>query len=177
MTGRIATASIRLVMMLTMVLLMAFWAPAHVVVQAAHQFSDLGVGEETQRHALQLGKERHAQVVDHAFADRCIQPSLDDRDAAPEHRKQQERAARITSSLMSLEGRTWSIILRKMSGETRPIPVLKRIMTSMPVICHQYGRAYLRHAQQQFPGELGFLVTRTDIREPPTMEHGYSPNS
>ena len=51
----------------------------HVVVQAAHQLADLGVGEEAQRHALQVGVQRHAQVVDHAFAHPGVQPPLDTR--------------------------------------------------------------------------------------------------
>jgi len=39
----------------------------HVVVQTAHQFTDLGVNEETQRHTLQAGIEGHAQVISHAL--------------------------------------------------------------------------------------------------------------
>ncbi len=40
----------------------------------------------------------------------------------------------MTSLLMSFCGSTWSIIVRKISGETRLIPVLSRIMTSIPPI-------------------------------------------
>ena len=44
----------------------------HVVVEAAHQLADFGVGEEAQTHPLQADKERHAQIIDHAFADGCV---------------------------------------------------------------------------------------------------------
>ena len=52
--------------------------PDHIVVQAAHQLAHPGVGEEAQRHALQPGVERHAQIVDHAFADPGVEPPVDD---------------------------------------------------------------------------------------------------
>ncbi len=45
----------------------------HVVVEAAHQLADFGVGEEAQAHALQFAEERHAQIVDDAFADLRVQ--------------------------------------------------------------------------------------------------------
>jgi hypothetical protein len=40
--------------------------------------------------------------------------------------------ANNTSLLMSLAGSTWSIIVRKMSGETSVRPVLIRIITRVP---------------------------------------------
>ena len=56
----------------------------HVVVQAGHQFADLGIGEEAQRHTLQAQRERHAQIVDHALAHDGIQSPLDHVDPATE---------------------------------------------------------------------------------------------
>ena len=40
----------------------------HIVVETADQLAYLGVRIKAQRHALQVGKQRPAQVVDHAFA-------------------------------------------------------------------------------------------------------------
>ena len=55
----------------------------HIVVEAAEQLANFGVGEKTQRHALQVGEERHPQVVDHAFTDAGVQSALEDiQDAA-----------------------------------------------------------------------------------------------
>ena len=48
----------------------------HVVVQAAHQLADLGIGEETQRHALQGSIQGYAQVIDDTFAHPGCQPAL-----------------------------------------------------------------------------------------------------
>ena len=62
----------------------------HIVVQAAHQLADLGVGEEAQRHALQAGVERHAQIVDHAFADTGVQPALDNANRAAQGGDEQQ---------------------------------------------------------------------------------------
>src|SRR5687768_16347226 len=54
----------------------------HVVVEAAHQLSDLGVGKEAQGHTMQARKQSGTQVVDHTFTDRGIQPALNDADQA-----------------------------------------------------------------------------------------------
>ena len=58
----------------------------HIIVEAAHQFADFGVGEEAQTHALQLAEERHAQVVDDAFPNGGVQPALDYVDPAFDER-------------------------------------------------------------------------------------------
>ena len=63
----------------------------HIVVKAAHQLADLGVGEEAQRHALQPGIQRQAQIVDHTFADTRIKAPLDHIDAAVQDRDSQHR--------------------------------------------------------------------------------------
>ncbi len=62
----------------------------HIVVEAAHQFADFGVGEEAQRHALQVREQRHAQIVDHAFAHGGIQLPLENVDDAIDGRDQQQ---------------------------------------------------------------------------------------
>ena len=49
-----------------------------IVVQAADQRTGLRAGEERDRHALHLGKERHAQVVDQTLTDQRRQPTLHD---------------------------------------------------------------------------------------------------
>ena len=96
MTARMATASMMLVMMLTMVLLMAFCAPTTSLLRRLINSPTLVLVKKRRRHALQLAEERHAQVVDHAFADRRIQPPLDDRDPAIEDR--QRAAARAPAA-------------------------------------------------------------------------------
>ena len=47
-----------------------------VVVQTADQRAGLGAGEERDRHALHLGEQRDAQVVDESFADARAAPPL-----------------------------------------------------------------------------------------------------
>jgi hypothetical protein len=63
----------------------------HVVVQAAHQLADFGVGEKAQAHALQFAEERHAQVVDDPFADFHVEPALDDAACPAQDGREQQR--------------------------------------------------------------------------------------
>ncbi len=54
----------------------------HIIIQAAHQLADSGIGEKTQRHALKAGEEAHAQIINDALADIGIQAALDHVDKA-----------------------------------------------------------------------------------------------
>ncbi len=108
--------------------------PNHIVVQAAHQLADLGVGEEAQRHALQAGEERHPQVVDDALAHRRIQPPLDDSNAAADAGHHQQGQA-SSSQPLHVPGRDDHVDHapedeRREQGEA----VVSRIATSMPTI-------------------------------------------
>ena len=55
---------------------------AHVVIQAAHQLAGARVGEEAQRHALQVVVEVQAQVVRQPLADIRIQLAPSDTERA-----------------------------------------------------------------------------------------------
>ena len=64
----------------------------HIVVEAGHQLTNLGVGEEAQTHPLQFAEERHAQIVDDAFADGGVESALDNVDPAFDERHRQQSA-------------------------------------------------------------------------------------
>jgi hypothetical protein len=53
--------------------------PDDVVVESAAQRTGLGAGEERHGHALDLGEQRNAQVVDQPFSDARRTPALHDR--------------------------------------------------------------------------------------------------
>jgi hypothetical protein len=60
-----------------------------------------------------------------------------------------------------------------MSGETRPTPVLSKIITSIPVIRPQYGLAYLRTRISNSRVTLGFSSPeRMYANQPPPWNMG-----
>ena len=76
MTARTATLWITFVAMSTMVLLIGVLCAQDIVVQAADQFSDFGIGEELQGHTLQMRVKGHPQIVGNAFANLGVQLPL-----------------------------------------------------------------------------------------------------
>jgi hypothetical protein len=138
----------------------------HIVVQPAHQLAHLGVGEEPQRHALQLVEQRRPQVVDHPFADPGVEPPLEharravqDRDEEQPQRQQEQpvKVARREHTVDHLaedqrrdqRQRRGEQDQQQHAGDRRPI------------------RARIRHhAKEQRAGHLGPLILRIQNRHP-----------
>ena len=82
----------------------------HVVVEAAHQFTRLGIGEEAERHALKMGEETATQIINDPFARRCIEAPDQDANTAGQNRDDDQSQ---TEQIEAFKAAGWICLVRE----------------------------------------------------------------
>jgi hypothetical protein len=144
-----------------------------IVVQAAHQLADFSIGEEAQRHFLQMGVQGHTQIIDHPFAHGGIEPPLPEVDRGAHNWDEQQAEGQQPQALQVAvrEGAIDGIAHNQ--GCEQPQAAGDRDNDQHSCDLGAIGAAISQYTPQQAPGDLGFLVVGdTELSHPAaTMHH------